>query len=112
MNKEKDKELVEDLKSQLEYLKTVRAKRLDDWKDVQKYVAPSVFNWDNPSDKNPKRPKRFTSRPTNFLKTLRSGICGYSISPNISWQKLGFEDSRHIDEYGAKDWLEAVEKAL
>jgi len=110
--KEKDKELVEDIKSRLEYLRTVRAQREDDWKDVQKLVAPSVFNWDNPADRKPKRPKRFTSRPTNFLKTLRSGICGYSISPNIMWLKLGFEEQGHTEEYGAKDWLEAVEKTL
>jgi hypothetical protein len=112
MSKEKDRELVEDLKSQFEHLKTVRAKREGDFKDVQKYVAPSLFSWDNPGDRSPKRPKRYTSRPTNFLETLRSGICGYSISPNISWLKLGFEDSEHAEKYGAKDWLEAVERTL
>jgi hypothetical protein len=109
---DKDKDFVDELKTRFEYLKTVRAKREADWKEAQAFVAPSLFSWDNPNDKNPKRPNRFTSRPTNYLKTLRSGICGYSISPNISWLKLGFEEPEHNGRYGAKDWLEAVEKTL
>jgi hypothetical protein len=112
MSEEKDKELVDELKTRLEYLRTVRAKFEGDWKEAQNLVAPSLFSWDSPGEKTPKRPKRFTSRPTNFLDTLRSGIIGYSISPNISWLKLGFEEPEHADKYGAKDWLEAVEAAL
>lgn len=107
-----DREQIEDLKSQFEYLKTVRAKREADWKEVQQYVAPSAFNWEDPRDKTPKRPRRFTSRPTHFLKTLRSGIVGYSVSPNIVWQKLGFENLAHMDLYGVKDWLEEAERVL
>ena len=106
------KEFVDELKSRFEWLRAERAKREGDWKEVQRYVAPSIFNWDNPKEKNPKRPKRYTSRPTNYLKTLRSGITGYSISPNIAWLKLGFEDRENKDEYGVKDWLEAVEKKM
>ena len=106
------KEFVDELKSRFDYLRTERAKRQSDWKEVQELVAASVYNWDNPHDKTPKRPQRFTSRPTNYLKTLRSGITGYSISPNIAWQKLGFENMKHAESYGAKDWLEAVEKTL
>jgi hypothetical protein len=112
MGKDSEKDKVEDLKKQFEYLKTERAQRESDWKEVQRFVASSVFNWDNPKDKKPKRPKRFTSRPTNFMKTLRSGITGYSMSPNIAWQKICFEDMEHNEEHGAKDWLEAVEKTL
>ena len=106
------KELVDELKNRLEHLRTERAKREGDWKDVQQHVAPSALNWSNPHDRAPKRPQRFTSRPTNYLKTLRSGITGYSISPNIAWQKLGFEDARHAEAHGGKDWLEAAEKTL
>jgi len=107
-----DKDFVDELKTRFEYLRTLRALREGEWKEVQKYVAPSVYDWDNPNERTPKRPKRYTSRPTNFLKTLRSGICGYSISPNIAWQKLGFENSEHTEKYKAKDWLEAVERTL
>jgi len=107
-----EKELTSDLKRRYERLKQERDKRLSDWKDVQRYVAPSVINWDNPQDKIPKRPKRFTSRPTQFARTLRSGLVGYSISPNIVWQKLSFEDLQHLDLYGVKDWLEEVERKL
>jgi hypothetical protein len=110
--KKDTKEFVDGLKNRFEWLRAERAKREGDWKEVQRYVAPSIFNWDNPKEKNPKRPKRYTSRPTNYLKTLRSGITGYSISPNIAWLKLGFEAQEHINEYGVKDWLEAVEKKM
>jgi len=111
MSKDK-REFVQEIKNQLEYLKTERAKREEDWKEVQKYVAPSAFNWDNPGDKTPKRTKRFTGKPTNYLKTLRSGIIGYSISPNIAWQKIGLENFDISSGYGVKDWLENVEKTL
>jgi hypothetical protein len=107
-----EKEIVTDLKRRYERLKEERAKRLPDWKRVQRYVAPSVVNWDNPQDKVPKRPQRYTSRPTQFARTLRSGLIGYSISPNIVWQKLSFENSDHLDAYGVKDWLEEVERTL
>jgi len=106
------KEFVDELKNRFEQLRDERRKRESDWKEVQRYVAPSVYSWDNPHDKTPKRPPRFTSRPTNFLKTLRSGITGYSISPNIAWQKLGLENNGTGEGYGVKDWLEVVEKTL
>jgi hypothetical protein len=107
-----EKEKVADLKRRYERLKEERDKRLPDWKDVQRYVAPSVLNWDSPQDKTPKRPKRYTSRPTQFSRTLRSGLIGYSISPNIVWQKLTFEDQNHLNIHGAKDWLEEVERKM
>jgi len=113
VSNESEKDRVTDLKRQFNYLKEQRDKRLSDWKDVQKYVCPSIHNWDNPSDKIPKRAKRYTSRPTHYARTLRSGLVGYSISPNIVWQKLTFEDAGHLDKiYGAKDWLEEVERKL
>jgi len=108
-----EKERVADFKKRFERLKEERAKRLPDWKDVQKYVAPSIINWENPKEKIPKRAKRFTGRPTQFARTLRTGLVGYSISPNIVWLKLTMEDQHHLDKiYGAKDWLEEVERKL
>jgi len=114
MRPESEKERVADLKRRYERLKEERDKRLPDWKDVQQFVAPSVLKWDNPQDKIPKRPKgRYTTRPTQYAKTLRSGLVGYSISPNIVWMKLSLEDQHHLDKiYGAKDWLEVVERIL
>ena len=106
-----DKELIEDITIRLEYLKTERAKREADWNEVQKWVAPSVLKF-NSTEKIPTRPKRFTSRPTNYLKTLVSGITGYSISPNILWQKLSLVDTDLLEQYGVKDWLEAAERVL
>jgi hypothetical protein len=112
VRRENDREQIEDLKSRFEELKTERARREPDWKEVQKYVAPSVYNWDNPREKIPERPRRFTSRPTHYLKTLVSGVAGYSISPNIVWHKLGLDDPAREDRYGAKDWLESTERVL
>jgi len=106
------KEFAEEIKNRFENLRTERAKREGDWKEVQRWVAPSLFSWGDPGDRSPKRPKRFTSRPAHFLKTLRSGITGYSVSPNISWLKLGFEEREHSESHGAKAWLEAVEKTM
>jgi hypothetical protein len=106
-----DKELIEDIQNRLEYLKTERAKREADWNEVQRWVAPSVLAF-NSTEKIPTRPKRFTSRPSNYLKTLVSGITGYSISPNILWQKLSLADMGLLDRYGVKDWLEGAERAL
>jgi hypothetical protein len=107
----REKELVEDIKLQLERLRDERHKRETDWENVQELVAPSVVSF-NSTQKIPTRPNRFTSRPTNFLKTLVSGITGYSISPNIVWQKLGLENAEQLDLYGVKDWLEEVERVL
>ncbi|MDR0486993.1 MAG: head-tail connector protein [Treponema sp.] len=107
-----EKEIITHLKRRFERLKEERDKRLPDWKDVQRYVAASTLNWDDPQDKTPQRPQRFTGRPTQFARTLRSGIIGYSISPNIVWLKLSFENLRHLEEYGVKDWLENVERVL
>jgi len=113
MRPENEKERAADLKRRFERLKEARAKRLSDWKEVQNRVAPSVLNWDDPHDKKPKRPQRFTTRPTHYARTLRSGLVGYSISPNIVWLKLTFENQHHVDKiYGAKDWLEEVERKL
>jgi hypothetical protein len=109
---EKHRELIEDLTVRFEHLKTERAKREPDWKEVQQLVAPSVFNWNNPQEKIPKRPRRYTSRPTHYLKTLVSGMTGYSVSPNIVWMKLDFEDNGQADVYGARDWLEDVERVM
>ena len=107
----REQELVEDLKLQFEHLKDERHKREADWENVQELAAPSVAAF-NSTEKIPTRPARFTSRPTNYLKTLVSGISGYSISPNIVWLKLALDNANLIDLYGVKDWLEAAERVL
>jgi len=111
MDKSK-KEFLDKLKARFEFLKEERQLYESDWKDVQRYVASSLFDWNNSNNKKPERPPRFTSRPTNYLKTLKSGMTGYSISPNIAWMKLGLENYNVINNYGVKDWLEAVEDVL
>ena len=107
----REKELVEDLKVQFEHLKEERHRREADWENVQELAAPSVAAF-NSTEKIPTRPTRFTSRPTNYLKTLVSGISGYSVSPNIVWLKLALDRADMTDLYGVKDWLEAAERVL
>ena len=103
---------VEELKSVLSFLKDERHKREIDWKEVQQLVAPSVLNLSDLTQKIPTRPKRYTGKPAHYLKTMVTGITGYSISPNIPWFKISLELQEHLEMYGVKDWLEQVERVM
>lgn len=105
-------ELAEELSNNFSYLKTERAKFESEWETCENYVAPSVFGFNNTERERPKRPTRFTSRPSNFFKILVTGLVGYSASPNIVWLKLSLEDEKALDSYGVKDWLESVERVI
>jgi hypothetical protein len=111
MDKSGEREFVRKIKDRLEDMKNERRKREGDWTSVQELVAPSVLSFDS-DDKIPQRPKRYTSRPTHYLKTLVSGLSGYSISPNIVWLKLSMEDHKFLDYYGVKDWMEVCEMVM
>jgi hypothetical protein len=69
------------------------------------------MNWGQPGSV-PSRPKRFTSKPFQYNKTLVAGILGYAVSPSLVWFKLGLEDNSLLKEYGVKDWLEDCEKIM
>ncbi len=107
-----ENELVEDTRQTLEYLKTERQKHEPLWEEVQKFVSPSMLSFGNLTDKIPQLTKRFSGDATDYLKTMVSGIVGYSASPNIVWLKLSLEDSSQLDIYGVKDWLEKCERVL
>jgi hypothetical protein len=84
------------------------------WNDAQQFVSSVVLRFgDTDDDANRKYhvPSRITSRPAHFMNTLVSGICGYSINPNILWQKLGLEDNGLEKQYGVKDWEEQADGA-
>jgi hypothetical protein len=104
--------LVENTIQTLDYLKTERKKHEANWEEVQKYVAPSVLSFGNLTDKIPKRPKRFTGKPANYLETMVAGITGYSVSPNIVWLKMSLENTDQLGLYGVKDWLEKCERVF
>lgn len=106
-----EKELLEDINTEFEYLKSVRAKYEDDWKDAANYVRASLYDWTN-ANVRPERPDRYTSRPAHFMNTLVSGLLGYTISPNITWLKLSLEQMEWLRYAGVKDWLEQAEKAF
>jgi hypothetical protein len=105
----------EALVKELESLKAERADYEGDWERAQQFVSSVVLRFNADEDDSARRyeaPKRITSRPANFMETLVSGICGYAISPNILWQRLGLEDGKLEKRYGVKDWLEAAEGEL
>ena len=106
-----DDELLKDIFSRYSQLEENRNKFKDRWQQAQRYVAPTVYNWDSLDD-IPEIPKRYSSAPCNYLATLQSGLVGYSISPNIQWFKLSLENNELLKLYGVKDWLESVEDVM
>jgi hypothetical protein len=110
-----DRDKAEALSKALAELKSQREDFHGDWETAQQFVSASILSFADEQDTSDKRyiiPKRITSRPSTFMDTLVSGVCGYSINPNINWLKLGLEDRDLEQQYGVKDWLELVEEQL
>lgn len=103
--------MLEDIKSRLKQLESNRERFVPRWIEAQNYVAPTVYDWHN-LDSIPEIPKRYTSAPCDYLATLVSGLVGYSISPNIVWFKLSLENTKLLNLYGVKDFLEGCEETL
>jgi hypothetical protein len=108
---EDKEELIKILKTRWQQLKDNRAKFEDNWTEAQKYADNVVINWGKPGEV-PEQPKRFTSKPYQYNKTLVAGILGYAVSPSLVWFKLGMENTELLKEYGVKDWLEQCESEL
>ena len=108
---EDKEELIKSLETRWQQLKDNRAKFEGNWTEAQTYADNVVMNWGKPGDV-PSRPKRFTSKPFQYNKTLVAGILGYAISPSLVWFKLGMENTALLKEYGVKDWLENCESEL
>lgn len=109
--KKDEKEVLSDIKTLFEHLKTKRSVHEAEWKDVTTFIGSKNFDWEAPKEEI-ERPKRHTGRPAEYLDTLTSGIMGYTISPNITWLKLSLDTAEMLDYSGVKDWLEAIEKTL
>ena len=108
---EDKEELIKSLETRWQQLKDNRAKFEGNWTEAQQYADNVVINWGKPGEV-PSRPKRFTSKPYQYNKTLVAGILGYAVSPSLVWFKLGMENSDLLKEYGVKDWLEKCESEL
>lgn len=106
-----EKEVLTDIKTLFEHLKTKRSIHEAEWKEVTTYIGSKNFDWLD-SKEEVERPKRHTGRPAEYLNTLVSGLMGYTISPNVTWLKLSLSDTSMLDYTGVKDWLEKSEKAL
>jgi hypothetical protein len=104
----------EALLKELAVLKSQREPYEAGWEEAQRFVSSVVLRFsdtENDSNKQYETPRRISSRPSSFMNTLVSGICGYSINPNILWQKLGLEDDELETQYGVKDWEEKADRA-
>ena len=108
---EDKEELLKSLETRWQQLKDNRAKFEANWTEAQTYADNVVMNWGKPGEV-PSRPKRFTSKPFQYNKTLVAGILGYAVSPSLVWFKLGMENTELLKEYGVKDWLELCESEL
>lgn len=108
---ENNDELIKSLETRWQQLKDNRAKFEANWTEAQTYADNVVMNWSKPGEV-PDRPKRFTSKPFQYNKTLVAGILGYAVSPSLVWFKLGMENTNLLKEYGVKDWLEQCESEL
>ena len=108
---EDKEELIKSLEARWQQLKDNRAKFESNWTEAQTYADNVVMNWGKPGEV-PSRPKRFTSKPFQYNKTLVAGILGYAVSPSLVWFKLGMENTNLLKEYGVKDWLEQCESEL
>ena len=108
---EDKEELTKSLMTRWQQLKDNRAKFEDYWTEAQTFADNVVMNWGQPGEV-PSRPKRFTSKPFQYNKTLVAGILGYAVSPSLVWFKLGMENAQLLKEYGVKDWLEQCESEL
>lgn len=108
---EDKEELIKSLETRWQQLKDNRAKFEGNWTEAQTYADNVVMNWGKPGEV-PSRPKRFTSKPFQYNKTLVAGILGYAVSPSLVWFKLGMENTELLKEYGVKDWLEKCESEL
>ena len=109
--KKSDADKVKELCSRWEQLKSERAKFESRWSEAQKYCDNNELSWGD-INSLPTQPKRNSSSPFNYAKTLIAGIIGYAISPSIPWFKLSLERQDLLNAYGVKDWLEKCERVL
>jgi hypothetical protein len=108
------KDKAEALLKELTILKNQRTPYEAGWEEAQRFVSSVVLLFSDHGEDYDKQydvPRRISSRPSNFMNTLVSGICGYSINPNILWQKLGLEDEELEARHGVKDWEEKADRA-
>jgi hypothetical protein len=106
-------EKVTKLLRRFEVMKEIRRRFEPMWKEVMWHISPVMFDFDEEKrDKPYEIPKRITNKPANFLNTLVAGICGYAVSPNIKWFKLGLANDFTMRQVGVRQWLEQVEIIL
>ena len=104
-------DLMKDVMSRYTQLKETRQKFHPSWREAQEFADSSVISFDDIGEV-PKVPNRYSSKPSNYLSTLVSGLVGYSVSPNIVWFKLSLQDEELLDRYKVKDWLEDAERVM
>jgi hypothetical protein len=109
-----DAEKVKKLGTEMARLENERKAFEGTWREAQELVSSVTLAFDiheGGSVEGFNTPKRITNRPAQYQETLIAGLCGYGVSPNITWMKLGLSDDKSSKGYGVKDWLEDVERA-
>lgn len=102
---------IKELKARWQQLKDNRHEFEPRWTEAQQYCDNGILQWESISSL-PEVPKRYSSLPYNYCKTLVAGIVGYAISPSVNWFKLSLEQVELLELYGVKDFLEECERVM
>jgi hypothetical protein len=83
------------------------------WKEIMPYVHPRRSSFDNTGEEGESfgKPNQ-SSVPVIALQQLADGLQGYTVSRPIRWFQIGLEDERLMEEPGAADYLEYIERHL
>jgi hypothetical protein len=110
-----EREKADALISELGALKACRRRFEPEWDAAQERASNVILPFNSgeyEGDKAYRTPKRISDIPAHYLEYLVTGVCGYSISPNIDWLRLGLADKKLEDGYGVRDWLEECENVM
>jgi hypothetical protein len=110
-----DKEKTDKLLRELGTMKVIRKPFEREWEAAQERVSNVILPFGGEGyegNREYKIPKRISDIPAHYLEYLVTGVCGYSISPNIDWMRLGLTDKKLENGYGVQDWLEGCRNAL
>jgi hypothetical protein len=107
-----DEKLKEDLKQQLEQLRTVRQPWEGLIKECMEYALPRRSTWDDAETEGNKPSRRlYNTEAIKYLGLQSKGFQGYMIPRNSTWFKLRIA-GKEKTPIGAQRWLEEVERIM
>jgi hypothetical protein len=103
---ESESEKVTYIKERLQHLKDQRTQFEPQWKENEKFVSTSVYEFlDIDSDEKKELAQRFTSIPGKYMRQEAAGIVGYSASRAVAWLHLAAVDPDLKDKPGVLSWM-------